>query len=140
MQEMEKTVRFIAYLNDLKWSIGNGFVNIKENSEGDGEFRVIYNDKRQVLVFDYDVDDFVPVEDWFHVPFTVKVHWIFQKRLSDFGTGHIKWPVFFTPVRDHALLPRRKHDHDADDLMSAAIPQMRHAFKGRADLLHVSVP
>lgn len=98
------------------------------------------SNKRQVLVFDYDVDDFVPVEDWFHVPFTVKVHWIFQKRLSDFGTGHIKWPVFFTPVRDHALLPRRKHDHDADDLMSAAIPQMRHAFKGRADLLHVSVP
>lgn len=73
MQEMEKTVRFIAYLNSLKWSISNGFVNIKENCEGDGEFRVIYNDKRQVLVFDYDVDDFVPVEDWFHVPFTVKV-------------------------------------------------------------------
>lgn len=79
MQEMEKTVRFIAYLNDLKWSIGNGFVNIKENSEGDGEFRVIYNDKRQVLVFDYDVDDFVPVEDWFHVPFAVKV----DRRFSD---------------------------------------------------------
>lgn len=35
MQEMEKTVRFIAYLNSLKWSISNGFVNIKMYINGE---------------------------------------------------------------------------------------------------------
>lgn len=65
---------------------------------------------------------------------------IFQKRLSDLGTGHIKMAGLFTTVRERARSPCRQLDLDVDAVRSAAIPQMRHAFKGRVDLLHVSFP